>query len=177
MRFLRAFFFFATAVCSAAVQPDAASGAPTLLEHEPVTAELADVDALFSRQAGGGCMPFPVNPFRFHRRAPPGAVSIQETIDNSAVATYYVDGVRVVIQARNIHTNYNLGVNAHDPRGGRGHIVLVNYRNTLWRTPPRHSMQVNYENRPVGDCVRLPRLDGTWYIQMGSPNDELKMGS
>ncbi|QPH00498.1 hypothetical protein C2857_004160, partial [Epichloe festucae Fl1] len=91
MRFLRAFFFFATAVCSAAVLPDVASGAPTLPEHEPVT-ELAAVDPLFSRQPEHQprCMPFPTELFGFRRRHPPEAVSIQETIDNNGLGTYYV---------------------------------------------------------------------------------------
>lgn len=166
MHLLRAFFFFATAVRSAAILPDAASGAPTLPEHEPIN-ELAavDVDHLFSRQQPV-CLD--LNALA-HYRPGRNRQSIQRTIANHARHEYnFGDEITVTIDARHLREDHRMiGVqinNRNGPMSG-GRIVLVNYHWGWAWSRERYEIQLQGRHMSTNsDCPRIINFDGNWYM-------------
>lgn len=167
MHLLRAFFFFATAVRSAAILPDAASGAPTLPEHEPINEPPAavDVDHLFSRQQPR-CLD--LNALA-HYRAGGIRQSIRRTIARREIRDYnFLDEITVTIDASHLREDHRtIGVqinNINGPMAG-GRIVLVNYRwGSLWS---RERYEIRFVGRHMStnsDCPRIQNLGGRWYI-------------
>ncbi|GAB0137424.1 hypothetical protein EsDP_00005689 [Epichloe bromicola] len=163
MRFQRAFFeiLLATAVYGAAIPPHAAGDAPnTLLEHG--LAPINPVVDLIRHRRGGSCLfHFPLFAVNRHDRQ-----SLQTTIDESRSDTYdFGDDLEVTIMAEHVKGDRHIGVVISNAGVIPGSIVLSNYRDTLEKTPVRETIEIDYSLGTKRTCVRLPRLDGTWYIQ------------
>lgn len=163
MRFQRAFFeiLLATAVHGAAIPPHEAGDAPNTLPEHGLAPVSPVVDLIRHRRAGSCLIHFPL--FAVNRQ---DRQSFQTTIDESRTDTYDLgDDLEVTIMAEHVMGDHHIGVEISNAGVIPGSIVLSNYRDTLNTTPVRRTIEIDYSLGTKKTCVRLPRLDGTWYIQ------------
>ncbi|GME33463.1 hypothetical protein COCVIDRAFT_27810 [Neofusicoccum parvum] len=125
----------------------------------------------------GGCLsalprPNPVNNV--------GRVSFQQAIDNRERRTWWPNNlIDVHIEVPdNVGTTNQITVEVTN-RSSRGNaIILTNFQDTRSNTQPREQLRVTVPGQrseagatiagATNQCVRLPRLDGTWYFQVES---------
>ncbi|KAG5992295.1 hypothetical protein E4U54_003690 [Claviceps lovelessii] len=185
MRFLGTFFLLAAALCSAGVVPNpglvndqpapalalAPKAAPEIapevaqLESRVPSADLGNMDMdLFRRQKWVNCLfSFPLLRINQANR-----VNIQRTITRRRDDTFTVDYLSVRINAESVGSDRHIGIIIDNPGIRSGSIVLSNYRDTLTSTVARETITVEYGPMFTRTCIRLPRLDGTWYVQISN---------
>ncbi|KAG5984459.1 hypothetical protein E4U55_004679 [Claviceps digitariae] len=168
MRFLGSFFLLAAAVCSAGVLPQPipvdSQPAPALENLGPrAAAEAGGMDMeLYRRQKWLGCL----TSFPLLRVTHDGRTRIQSAINNRADRTYTSPdgGLDVRILAQHVRSDRFIGVEITNHALFGGHIILSNYRDTFSDTVARETIRIEYNGITTRTCVRLPRLDGTWYF-------------
>ncbi|KAG6016121.1 hypothetical protein E4U43_004212 [Claviceps pusilla] len=179
MRFLGTFFLLAAALCSAGVVPNpglvndqpapalalAPEAAPEVaqLESRVPSSDLGSMDMeLFRRQKWVNCLfSFPLLRVNQANR-----VNIQRTITRQRDDTFTVAYLSVRIIAERVNSDRHIGVIIDNSSLLSGSIVLSNYRDTRSSTVARETVTVEYGPGVTRTCIRLPRLDGTWYVQI-----------
>ncbi|KAG6127293.1 hypothetical protein E4U12_005970 [Claviceps purpurea] len=167
MRGLGLFFLLAAAVCSAAVVP---GPAPEVAQVAQVThSELmqraaSDNIELYRRQKWVGCLfNFPL----FHVNQD-NRQSFQPLIDNETTQSFDLgEGIHVSINAEYVQSDRHIGliITNSNMLPLEGSIALSNYRDTRPTTTARVTVEVDHTGETTRTCIRLPRLDGTWYLQ------------
>ncbi|KAG6007334.1 hypothetical protein E4U21_006145 [Claviceps maximensis] len=168
MRVPASIFLLAAAVCSAIVLPK-----PVLVDAQPALhAENLESRAvsdqggmemdLYRRQKWIGCLfNFPL----FHVNQD-NRISFQAAIDNRQDVTYNLpNSLDVRILADQTGEDRHIGIEITNWNLHMGSIVLSNYQDTRSTTTARETIQVDYNGFTTRTCIRLPRLDGTWYVQ------------
>ncbi|KAH7025317.1 hypothetical protein B0J12DRAFT_610372 [Macrophomina phaseolina] len=123
----------------------------------------------------GGCLsalprPNPVNNV--------GRISFQAAIDARERRTWWPNNlIDVHIEVpENVESTNHVTVEITNRSWSANAIVLTNFQDTRSTTQPRQQVRVTVpaQTRQAGaviagtriECVRLPRLDGTWYFQV-----------
>ncbi|KAH6711805.1 hypothetical protein DL95DRAFT_472752 [Leptodontidium sp. 2 PMI_412] len=144
-----------------------------LLLATSITAAPIDVGVLEERQ--GSCMSALARPEASNNI---GRVNIQQYIDHAEQATYFMNNFITVhiMPPRDIATTNHLTVEVSNSGSGSNTVIVSNYVNTLFSSQPREQFRVDIgprivsggtiTNSKVTTCLRLPRLDGTWFIQL-----------
>ncbi|CZS94271.1 hypothetical protein WAI453_013130 [Rhynchosporium graminicola] len=168
MHFTRLLFLAATAVHGLVVTPNAAEPVGNVMARHPEElAQLLDKTDLIPRQGGGSlagygkCLfQFPLFGINQNRRQ-----SFQDIIDSHGTHSYILPGdMAVEIVATYVGNDNHIGVIISSDDLLSGSIVLSNYVDTNARTP-RQTIQIDFSRGTTRQCIRLPRLDGTWYVQ------------
>ncbi|KAG6068176.1 hypothetical protein E4U32_001558 [Claviceps aff. humidiphila group G2b] len=173
MRGLGSFFLLAVAVCSAAVVPGPAAPAPEVAQvaqvvHsellERAAAASSDNIELYRRQKWVGCLfNFPLFHVNQNNRQ-----SFQPLIDNETTQSFDLgEGIHVDVNAEYVQSDRHIGliITNSNMLPLQGSIVLSNYRDTRATTTARVTVEVDHTGETTRTCIRLPRLDGTWYLQ------------
>ncbi|KAG6197723.1 hypothetical protein E4U50_007834 [Claviceps purpurea] len=159
MRGLGSFFLLAAAVCSAAVVPGPAPGVAQVAQV--AHSELME---LYRRQKWVGCLTnFPLFHVNQNNRQ-----SFQPLIDHETTQSFDLgEGIHVSINAEYVQSDRHIGliITNSNILPLQGSIALSNYRDTFFSTTARVTVQVDHNGETTRTCIRLPRLDGTWYIQ------------
>ncbi|KAG6121152.1 hypothetical protein E4U13_005355 [Claviceps humidiphila] len=160
MRGLGSFFLLAAAVCSAAVVP----AEMAQVAHSELLRRSSDNIELYRRQKWVGCLfNFPL--FRVNQN---NRQSFQPLIDNETDQSFDLgEGIHVSVNAEYAQHDRHIGliITNSNILPLQGSIVLSNYRDTRATTTARVTVQVNHTGETTRTCIRLPRLDGTWYLQ------------
>ncbi|KAG5937297.1 hypothetical protein E4U60_002007 [Claviceps pazoutovae] len=167
MRGLGSFFLLAAAVCSAAVVPGPAPEVAQVAQVAHFESELlqrsSDNIELYRRQKWVGCLwNFPLFNVNQHDRH-----IFQEAIDHELHQSYDLgENIHVTINAEYVHSDRHIGIIITNSNilALDGTIALSNYANERSRTA-RETIQVEYNGETTRTCIRLPRLDGVWYLQ------------
>ncbi|KAG6104363.1 hypothetical protein E4U14_005753 [Claviceps sp. LM454 group G7] len=170
MRGLGSFFLLAVAVCSAAVVPGPAPEVAQVAQVAQAThSELLERAAsdnieLYRRQKWVGCLfNFPLFHVNQNNRQ-----SFQPLIDNETNQSFDLgEGIQVSVNAEYVQSDRHIGLIITNSNflPLQGSIVLSNYRDTRATTTARVTVEVDHTGETTRTCVRLPRLDGTWYLQ------------
>ncbi|KAG5935986.1 hypothetical protein E4U60_002858 [Claviceps pazoutovae] len=168
MRGLGSFFLLAAAVCSAAVVPGPAPEVAQVAQVAHFESELlqrsSDNIELYRRQKWIGCLTnFPLFTVNQNNRQ-----SFQPLINNETNQSFDLgEGIHVSINAEYVQSDRHIGlvITNSNILPLQGSIVLSNYRDTFFSTTARETVQVDHNGETTRTCIRLPRLDGTWYIQ------------
>ncbi|KAG5989852.1 hypothetical protein E4U52_005194 [Claviceps spartinae] len=167
MRGLGSFFLLAVAVCSAAVVPGPApevAQVAQVAQSELLERAASDNIELYRRQKWVGCLfNFPL--FRVNQN---NRQSFQALIDNETNQSFDLgEGIHVSVNAEYVQSDRHIGlvITNSNILPLEGSIVLSNYRDTRATTTARVTIQVDHNGETTRTCIRLPRLDGTWYLQ------------
>ncbi|KAG6121153.1 hypothetical protein E4U13_005356 [Claviceps humidiphila] len=167
MRGLGSFFLLAAAVCSAAVVPAPAPEVAQVAQvahSELLERAASDNIELYRRQKWVGCLfNFPLFHVNQNNRQ-----SFQPLIDNETNQSFDLgEGIQVSINAEYVQNDRHIGlvITNSNMLPLQGSIVLSNYRDTRATTTARVTVEVDHSGETTRTCIRLPRLDGTWYLQ------------
>ncbi|KAG6320878.1 hypothetical protein E4U44_005732 [Claviceps purpurea] len=167
MRGLGSFFLLAAAVCSAAVVPGPAPKVAQVAQvalSELMERAASDNIELYRRQKWVGCLTnFPLFHVNQNNRQP-----FQPLIDHETTQSFDLgEGIHVSINAEYVQSDRHIGliITNRNILPLQGSIALSNYRDTFFSTTARVTVQVDHNGETTRTCIRLPRLDGTWYIQ------------
>ncbi|KAH7327490.1 hypothetical protein BKA65DRAFT_481191 [Rhexocercosporidium sp. MPI-PUGE-AT-0058] len=107
-----------------------------------------------------------------------GRISFQTVIDRVEQRTIFLNNqvTAHLAPSSNVATDHQITVEIINSASGGASVLLTNYLNTLTSTAPREQIRLTVEGRTNAAgviifgrtiiCVELPRLDGTWYIQV-----------
>ncbi|KAG6087114.1 hypothetical protein E4U30_002908 [Claviceps sp. LM220 group G6] len=167
MRGLGSFFLLAVAVCSAAVVPGPApevAQVAQVAQSELLERAASDNIELYRRQKWVGCLfNFPLFHVNQNNRQ-----SFQPLIDNETNQSFDLgEGIQVSVNAEYVQSDRHIGliITNSNILPLQGSIVLSNYRDTRATTTARVTVEVDHTGETTRTCIRLPRLDGTWYLQ------------